>query len=326
MKQEHVWCIIGKSVRGASHVRSGLDNQDAICLSRPEGGDRLPLVLAVADGHGSAKHIRSKIGADLAVQVATTELTKLVASTDEHALALKIIAKEKLPAVIERSWKEAVDRDFNKKPLSEEEIAAGGVAGATEPGQATGYLERYSLYGTTLLAVAVMPQFILYLQLGDGDILTVSSAGEVARALERDERLIGNDTTSLCQANAKDQFRVRFQMCSDYPPALIVVSTDGYANSYQRDDDFLKIGPDMLNLIREEGLDALDAALEGWLDETSKNGSGDDITVGIIAHIPTLSGMEEKSETDLTGTSVGSPGNAGAAATEASTATARRCF
>ncbi|MFM7713741.1 MAG: protein phosphatase 2C domain-containing protein, partial [Microcystis sp.] len=55
------WRCIGESVKGASHVRSGLPNQDAIRWF-PESGIGLPLILAVSDGHGSAKSFRSDRG------------------------------------------------------------------------------------------------------------------------------------------------------------------------------------------------------------------------------------------------------------------------
>lgn len=60
-----------------------------------------------------------------------------------------------------------------------------------------------------------------------------------------------------------------------------MLSTDGYANSFRNDDDFRKVGPDLLELVRSEGIDRLEASLAGWLEEASEVGSGDDVTVGI---------------------------------------------
>jgi serine/threonine protein phosphatase PrpC len=294
-RDEPSWRVIGKSVQGASHVRGRIPNQDAIRWF-PSAGNQLPLALAVADGHGSAKHVRSKQGADLAVQETTAVLSEWLdglAEDDRRLAEAKSIATEKLPAEIEKRWKKAVEHHLQENPLSAEEAATGGIAGMADNGAPSGDEDPYSLYGATLLAVAVTPQFILYLQLGDGDILVVSRVGEVGRAIERDERLIANQTTSLCQSDAKDQFRVRLQPCVEMP-ALVIVSTDGYSNSYQADEDFLQIGPDILRFMRDEGADALEAALEGWLDDTSRNGSGDDITVGIIANLQALADRGEE--------------------------------
>jgi len=44
-----VWQVVGCSVKGASHVRSGLPNQDAMRWL-PEGGVDATVIIAVADG------------------------------------------------------------------------------------------------------------------------------------------------------------------------------------------------------------------------------------------------------------------------------------
>lgn len=62
------WRTIKASVRGAAHYRAGLPNQDAVRVAR--FNDDLPLFVALADGHGSAKCFRSQRGARLAVIVA----------------------------------------------------------------------------------------------------------------------------------------------------------------------------------------------------------------------------------------------------------------
>src|SRR2546421_356438 len=60
------------------------------------------------------------------------------------------------------------------------------------------------------------------------------------------------------------------------------VSTDGYANSFRHEKDFLAVGSDLLAMIREEGLDEVASQLEGWLNDASEHGSGDDITLGLL--------------------------------------------
>jgi hypothetical protein len=138
-------------------------------------------------------------------------------------------------------------------------------------------------YGATLLVVLVTHAFILYVQLGDGDILTVTETGEVSRPLARDEQLFANETTSLCAANAWRDLRIGFQALVGMPPALILLSTDGYANSFRDDAGFLKVGADLLEMIRAEGLDQVNENLAGWLTEASQTGSGDDITLAVIS-------------------------------------------
>jgi len=81
--------------------------------------------------------------------------------------------------------------------------------------------------------------WIAYLQLGDGDILAVDEGGTTRRPLPGDPALAGNRTTLLCAEDAWEDMRVRVET---EMPALIALSTDGYANSFQTDADFLQIG------------------------------------------------------------------------------------
>ena len=65
-------------------------------------------------------------------------------------------------------------------------------------------------------------------------------------------------------------------------PALTMLSTDGYINSFTNAGEFFKVGTDLLTMIRSAGIEAVDGKLEGWLAEASQQGSGDDITLGIV--------------------------------------------
>lgn len=260
------WRVIGESVQGSTHLRVLKPNQDAIAWY-PDEGHGLPLIVAVADGHGSEKHFRSHIGAGLATRVAIEVLREFA----EHLPADSDM--DRLPAAIERGWKRAVDDHLTANPLRE---------GGEEPTAPIGEdPTRYIAYGTTLLSALVTGDFIVYLQLGDGDILTVSWTGDVERVIEQDPSLIANQTTSLCLPEARRHFRKQFQRIAGHPPALVILCTDGYANSFE-ESDFLKAGADYLHLIRTKGIDHVNERLEQWLLETSKKGSGDDITVGIV--------------------------------------------
>ncbi len=125
------------------------------------------------------------------------------------------------------------------------------------------------------LAVVVAfhaPAFILYLQLGDGNLLTVSADGRVRRPLPPDARLLGNETTSLYAR----------QTLAGAPPALILAVSDGYANAFRDDDGFRQVAHDLWAMLRGEGEAGVSRHLRGWLDEASQQGSGDDISVGIL--------------------------------------------
>jgi len=269
------WRVIGRSVQGASHRRAGLPNQDAICWL-PESGDESPVILLLADGHGSAKSFRSDEGARLAVNEARSALKEFLLNTAAVEQAI-----DGLPQILVERWERTVKEEIEKRPITELELSElekkGGSTARSE-------VESNHLlaYGATLLAALVTDSFIIYLQIGDGDILSVSETGEVLRPLPGDERLFGNETTSLCSKNAWKDFRIELQPLSVRSPALILLSTDGYANSFRDEAGFLKVGTDFLDIIRSNGLDEVNRSLETWLNEASEYGSGDDVTVGII--------------------------------------------
>ena len=267
------WRTLKATVRGAAHVRAGLPNQDAVRVAR--FNDDLPLLAALADGHGSARSFRSQRGARLAVIVAQQvcgHLFKLDGPTQ-----IKRWAEERLPQELVRRWRERVDKSLKIKPFTPEELTLLDAASRRQI-----ETNPYLAYGSTLLTVIVAPAFILYLQLGDGDILTVSTQGDIERPIAADARLIGNETTSLCSAKAWNDLRVRFQTLAGSPPALILAATDGYANAYRDEAGFQQVARDLWALLRDEGDAAVKPHLQDWLNEASQQGSGDDISVGII--------------------------------------------
>ena len=66
---------------------------------------------------------------------------------------------------------------------------------------------------------------------------------------------------------------------------MILVSTDGYANSFDNEEKFVKIGKDYLDMIRQQTFDEVASQLKYFLEQTSQGGSGDDITFGLIKQI-----------------------------------------
>jgi hypothetical protein len=187
-----------------------------------------------------------------------------------HELERKIVS----------GWLAAVRSDLQENPftqaelivLEKEEGAEGRAAVASSPELA---------YGATLLAAAATDRVLLYLQLGDGEILSVNAQGTTTRPLPPDDGLIANQTTSLCQPEAWRDFRSSW-VTDGALPTLVLLSTDGYANSFRSDDDFLKIGQDYLEIIREQGIASLAEELPSILTEATQQGSADDITLAIL--------------------------------------------
>ncbi len=275
------WLGIGVSVRGAAHTRNGAPNQDAMRLWQDKD-QKARLVLAVADGHGGAAYTRSHIGAAFAVDTAVRVLARdllprlLTPDTPPDLTLVKRTCDEWLPKVLVRLWQERV-RGYTKRcPLPPDKAA--------DPASPA---DTFTPYGATLVAALLTEYFHLYLQLGDGDILTVAADGTVSRpALPVDARLLGNETTSLCMADAWRSVRLAFQPVVGAVPALVMLSTDGYTNSFDDPAAFAQVGADLLGAIRAEGLLPVRKQLPDWLAQTSAAGSGDDITVALAFHSP----------------------------------------
>jgi serine/threonine protein phosphatase PrpC len=281
------WRAIGQTVRGAAHRRTGQVNQDALGWY-PTSGTGPPLVLAVADGHGSAKYFRSEDGARFAVSTAHQVARQFLLEAPPAELAgasVEQLIREHLPGEVLRSWANRVRVHRQDHPFSPQELAA---LEKKEGPAARRLVESNPLlaYGTTLMTVIVTDTFIAYLQLGDGDVVAMSATRAIGRPLANDPRLFANETTSLSSDEKEGQFRVGLHVHNGEPPALILACTDGYANSYPHvADPVMDFTRDLFDLTRDHGPDRVQANLESWLLETTEKGSGDDITVGILCHL-----------------------------------------
>ncbi len=275
------WRVIGATVRGASHVR--------ICTTRmPSSGGPTTstghrLISWCPDGHGGDKSFRSDIGSRIAVERTLSLLQELllIQPAARHLSAVKRALEERLPPQIVKEWRAAVDRHLAEAPFTEAELAR--VEAKRGPSGRQEVLDSPRLaYGATIVAALVAADYIAYLQLGDGDILSVSEDGSVVRPFAHDPRLIANETTSLCMEHAAREVRVRFEAIVDQGPSLILLSTDGYANSFINEEAFLKVGSDIFEMLCHEGAEVIAEGLPGWLAQASVAGSGDDISVGIL--------------------------------------------
>ena len=294
------WRIIGETVPGASHIRAEIPNQDAILQVR-ESGRSLPIILSVADGHGSPKCFRSDYGSRFAVkksaQIVGEFLDERRGKFDLAEIETK--GKDYLPKEFVKKWRKTVEYHLKNNSFTDEEfkkLEEKSGAGARK------LIEENPLlaYGTTSLTVAMEEDFVLYLQLGDGDILNVSETGEVTKPLPEDARLLANETTSMCLKDAEKDFRFFVQkISSEQSPALVLLSTDGYLNSFSDEAGFFQAGTDILNMLAaENGFGAVNENLKAWLEEATQMGSGDDCTVGIIYRPDRLKKSEKTTESE----------------------------
>lgn len=291
------WKIATASARGSAHQRTGLPNQDAAEYAFLPEGKSESAIVAISDGHGGEKHFRSQVGSTLAVHSAINVMQEAFGSAftlgtgEERGLNIEGLNRR----LVER-WINAVQGDLARNPITEIELKK--LAELEDAIARQSIEENPQLaYGCTLLVAVATQTFVWCLQLGDGDILAVDKSGRTSRPLRADDRLVANQTTSICQPNAWAEIRTAVIEAPATLPSLLLLSTDGYVNSFRTENDFLQIGQDYLAIVREQGIDTLSQELPKILAEASQHGSGDDITLAILqGDVARPSASEESAE------------------------------
>ena len=266
------WKATTASVRGSVHERAGLPNQDAVA-AEPRGDTGL--VAAVADGHGGRRYVRSDRGSALAVALAV-ELSRGVPANGslEPGNPLESVADG-----LVSTWHERVRTDHRGEPFTAEE---------RERSQAELDANPVLAYGSTLLVALLSADNVHLAQIGDGDIVVVSAAGEVSAPMPGDSRLVAGETTSLCAPSARADFR----FCSvpaAANPALVLLATDGYGTAFADPQWRAAVGRDFLAAVGDSGWENLRTQLPAWLADSARVG-GDDVSVAVIAAESPLAG------------------------------------
>lgn len=278
------WHVAEACVRGASHEDAGTPNEDSVASWAGDGEPESAVVVAVADGHGTPRCFRSHIGSQLAVETAVPVLRAAFgkAGGAQASSRLPTAVVDTVARSLVDGWRARVDEHLREHPITADERSA--LAALPEGEAAVAEADRWPhlAYGTTLVAAAGLGDDILVVQIGDGDVLLVNDEGTVTRPLPGDSRLIGNQTTSLAGASADRDFRIKLVRPSVDRSRLVMISTDGYSNSFVDERAFEQVGEDLLLMIRDRGLAVVAGNLERWLSDVSRDGSRDDISIGVL--------------------------------------------
>lgn len=292
------WRVIGETVPGASHLRAGIPNQDAILQVR-ESSVRLPLIVSISDGHGSNKCFRSDRGSRFAVRIGADLLDELINGRYAALPASEIQEKVRASITTEfiKRWRAMVEDDIKRDPFREEEFKR-MIEKDGEKARRLVEANPLLAYGATSLSFLMTPTYTLYLQLGDGEMVTVSEKGEIGQTLPEDMRLLANETTSLCLDKAAEDFRFAVHPHGEGDlPALILMTTDGYYNSFSTTAGFHQVGGDLIQMLREpDGFGNVNRSVKGWLEEATAAGSGDDCTLVIICRMDSLQSNEVRGQ------------------------------
>jgi serine/threonine protein phosphatase PrpC len=319
---QSLWIPFGCSVKGASHRRKEeeykdvffpqKENQDAFHLvqgaANADGDQMIPSVIAVSDGHGGNKYIRSNIGSKIAV----THVANYLWKNTKNPLSKKMRKDELADAIrhiktrVLVLWQEGVDNHFKLTPFKEEEVAFLKEHCPQKDYDAVlsdDPLERGHrlAYGCTFLCAIAYDDLILILQLGDGDILGLYPKDDVRELIKSDSRNIGNETLSLC--SLRDVSDITHEvLIGEEIPQLITLTTDGVKNSYDDQTSDIEAFYNIPVVIKNELLkndlqaDGVITPIEKWLDKVTTDGAGDDVTIGVLFR--DISGVKEDDAKD----------------------------
>jgi len=285
--ENNQWMNSFETITGKTHLKIEMPNQDAVMSEVIEEDF---LISAVADGHGSKKCTRSHLGALYAVEAAI-EVAKNIKDDfiKDNVINTKSIGKHYTKKVISL-WRKKIDEHLEKEPM-EFDILEGLSSKEIKSIKKNPYVS----YGSTLLIVILIKDFIVCYQLGDGDILFVSKSNKVTKPIKRDNRHIANDTSSLCLNRPEKEFKIKVFRDLNHVLQMILLSTDGYSNSFSSETGFFKVGSDLIEMISEDGFSVIDENLKEWIEETSNHGSGDDTSVSILTRINKTDELEAAS-------------------------------
>ena len=257
------------SRRGFQHQLGNLPCQDACGVWTGTVAASGCVVVAVADGHGDARHDLSHLGAWFAVRAAVDEFLslKLSLESSESRASLVSTFKNIFPRALVRRWRDLVAMDGKQRTGhmsdSEDDLIA---------------LSRR--YGSTLIALMLTPERLFLVQIGDGDLLHLRNDGPLEHPFPPFKEQVGSETDSLASREASKL--VRTMSMKAVPGDRFLLATDGLANAMDGDqlETFTR---GMFNQFEEHGHITVANAVPTWLDAYSNRGSGDDISLAVLS-------------------------------------------
>ena len=265
------------SEQGYNHIKS-----DKVCQdSSGHYSDDSMAVVVVADGHGSDNYPRTDRGSSFAVEATITAIREFVKTAEESAIDISKDSDsylEQLAKNILAKWYTAVDADLEKDPFSEEELS--NVSEKYKTRYMSGQRQEKA-YGTTLIAACQTKNYWFGLQIGDGKCICIAQDGSMYEPIPWDEDCQANITTSICDAEAIEEFRYCFLQEA---PVATLMGTDGIDDSYASTEELFVLYRSILAIFAEHGREIGETEIKTFLPGLSRKGSGDDVSIaGIVS-------------------------------------------
>ncbi|MEU6992704.1 protein phosphatase 2C domain-containing protein [Streptomyces sp. NPDC046465] len=277
------WALLDGAVKGVAK-RYSQDRGTAL----PVAGGRA-VVLAVADGHGSAAHFRSDLGARWAVDEFTACARAFAAEaarvgTDASGWPALREEARRLPQQVGHRWHARATLYDSNSPAHGARSLSLGRTPRTGPREHP-HPPDLAAYGSTLIGTVLTEHMLFCWQLGDGDIVLVDSSGSPHTPLSTGPDM-GDETDSLCEPEPWRKMRSHWQPFTGGAPPCVLLSTDGLSKSFADHQGFLDFATGLGDRAAEQGVAAVQAQLPDWLGRAAKF-SGDDTTlVGAITVPP----------------------------------------
>nr|WP_240981618.1 MULTISPECIES: PP2C family serine/threonine-protein phosphatase [unclassified Streptomyces] len=272
-----IWEVLDTSVMGLGKKL----NQDSV-ETGGTGTANDPVILAVADGHGSASYPRSDVGARFAAELFAARGREFGALVRPGRLPwLRDYARYELPEQLVRDWQDRVWSHWGRQP---------GPEGADAPRE-----EVLRQYGSTLIGAVLAPGLFVAWQLGDGDLTVVDADGRVRLPLAPEHAELGDETASLCLRKAWNLVRVHWEPLPEpaRAPRLVALSTDGLSKSFASDAGFTEFTAGLYERLSARGLPGIRKDVPRWLEAASRH-SGDDTTLALAHRSDAVSDPREE--------------------------------
>ncbi|ALU42389.1 PP2C family serine/threonine-protein phosphatase [Pseudoalteromonas rubra] len=258
--------LICGNVIGANHVSKNTPCQDA-CLTSVQYIKGQPYVLfTVADGHGSARYVRSDIGAHFAVQSACSVVSDWLVSVEQISRDnpgnwlshLRHDFGPRFAHKLRQTWLDRVTEHLKEHPFKEDELALNSTP--------------INAYGTTIALAVVFNGQVFVGAIGDSGVFAVLNNGEFFVLNDTEDNNLGLTTNSLSQSDAPQQWK--FKIIALDEVKMMCAVTDGFSDSLA---DIQLTLNSITDRVIGKGTEWLSENLPGFLTHLTQEGVGDDV-------------------------------------------------
>jgi hypothetical protein len=286
------------SCQGESHKAINKVCQDYSYSNVYENG---VAIAVVCDGHGGQRYFRSDVGAKFACETTVKNVGIFIENIDSSlfigrpyttaaAIATQVDNSEfnkeskedkafrQLFSSIIYDWTVQVREHAENNPITDAEKEGLQEKWVSEFNEGQS-LEK--VYGCTLMAYVQTQDYWFAFHIGDGKCISFDEKVRWKEPIPWDDRCFLNRTTSLCDAQAIDEFRYCYQGNGEYPMAIFLAS-DGIDDSFGEEKNQVNFYIQILKKLKDSTKEEVYEEIASTLPQLSKIGSQDDMSISMI--------------------------------------------